>query len=150
MAAGTVVGLPGALAQAAAGPAGHRAATSAVLRSPAGRAPAGPSRDRAAHGSRCPRRPPATATTTRDAATSRPSPRAPRRRSAAGQQQRAGRAAERRVGHPALRLPLEVLEAQQGFGLAHAIRQRLADVGEKAEISSTPGRGTKVTLWVPT
>jgi signal transduction histidine kinase len=41
-------------------------------------------------------------------------------------------------------------DAQQGFGLAHSIRQRLADVGEKAEISSTPGRGTKVTLWVPT
>lgn len=36
-----------------------------------------------------------------------------------------------------------------GFGLRQSIDARLADVGGSATIWSEPGRGTRVTLWVP-
>ncbi len=37
----------------------------------------------------------------------------------------------------------------EGFGTRNSIVARLADVGGGASIDSSPGRGTKVTLWVP-
>ncbi len=36
-----------------------------------------------------------------------------------------------------------------GFGLSQSVHGRLAEVDGKAEIWSKPGRGTRVTLWVP-
>jgi len=36
-----------------------------------------------------------------------------------------------------------------GFGIRESIRGRLRDVGGRAEVEATPGRGTRVTLWVP-
>lgn len=36
-----------------------------------------------------------------------------------------------------------------GFGISHSISARLAEVGGSARVESEPGRGTKVTLWVP-
>jgi len=38
---------------------------------------------------------------------------------------------------------------QAGTGSRQSIRQRLAEVGGRAEIDSSPGRGTRVQLWVP-
>jgi signal transduction histidine kinase len=40
-------------------------------------------------------------------------------------------------------------EATQGFGMKQSIVARLADVGGAAIINSSPGKGTKVELWVP-
>ena len=36
-----------------------------------------------------------------------------------------------------------------GFGQSRSIRQRVAEVGGRAEIASVPGGGTRVRLWVP-
>jgi signal transduction histidine kinase len=36
-----------------------------------------------------------------------------------------------------------------GFGIGNSITARLADVGGSSTIESQPGRGTRVTLWVP-
>ena len=36
-----------------------------------------------------------------------------------------------------------------GFGIGESIVGRLAEVGGRAKVESTPGRGTRVTLWVP-
>ncbi len=38
---------------------------------------------------------------------------------------------------------------QEGTGIAHSIRARLATVGGRVEIESRPGRGTEVRLWAP-
>lgn len=40
-------------------------------------------------------------------------------------------------------------EEHHGFGIEHSMVERLAAVGGRAQVSSTPGRGTKVTLWTP-
>jgi len=39
--------------------------------------------------------------------------------------------------------------AKNGFGIDNSIMRRIAEVGGKAEISSTPGRGTRIALWAP-
>jgi signal transduction histidine kinase len=39
--------------------------------------------------------------------------------------------------------------ARRGFGLDHSICARLAEVGGWGRISSSPGEGTKVEMWVP-
>jgi len=39
--------------------------------------------------------------------------------------------------------------ARRGFGLDHSICARLAEVGGSGRISSSPGEGTKVEMWVP-
>ncbi|KAA2266464.1 ATP-binding protein [Solihabitans fulvus] len=36
-----------------------------------------------------------------------------------------------------------------GFGISNSIAARLAEVGGTARVDSRPGRGTRVTLWVP-
>lgn len=36
-----------------------------------------------------------------------------------------------------------------GFGLENSIKRRLEEVGGRAELTSSPGRGTKVELWAP-
>jgi signal transduction histidine kinase len=36
-----------------------------------------------------------------------------------------------------------------GFGISNSITARLADVGGSSTVESKPGRGTRVTLWVP-
>lgn len=36
-----------------------------------------------------------------------------------------------------------------GFGISNSITARLADVGGSSRVESEPGRGTRVTLWVP-
>jgi signal transduction histidine kinase len=36
-----------------------------------------------------------------------------------------------------------------GFGISNSITARLADVGGSSTVESEPGRGTRVTLWVP-
>jgi signal transduction histidine kinase len=36
-----------------------------------------------------------------------------------------------------------------GFGIANSITARLVEVGGSAKIESSPGKGTRVTLWVP-
>ena len=36
-----------------------------------------------------------------------------------------------------------------GEGLTRSIRGRMAEVGGRAEITSRPGSGTEVTLWLP-
>ncbi|HJP80007.1 MAG TPA: ATP-binding protein [Pseudonocardiaceae bacterium] len=36
-----------------------------------------------------------------------------------------------------------------GFGIANSITARLVEVGGSAKIESAPGKGTRVTLWVP-
>jgi len=38
----------------------------------------------------------------------------------------------------------------RGFGVRHSIEQRLEEVGGTAEVASSPGGGTRVTLWAPT
>jgi len=38
---------------------------------------------------------------------------------------------------------------KSGFGIDNSIVRRMAEVGGKAEISSTPGRGTRIALWAP-
>jgi signal transduction histidine kinase len=37
----------------------------------------------------------------------------------------------------------------KGFGLKNSIGRRLEEIGGRAEVTSTPGRGTKVELWGP-
>lgn len=37
----------------------------------------------------------------------------------------------------------------RGFGIQHSIVERLKDVGGVARIDSSPGNGTRVTLWAP-
>ena len=37
-----------------------------------------------------------------------------------------------------------------GFGIENSIVRRMVEVGGRVEISSTPGSGTRVTLWAPT
>jgi signal transduction histidine kinase len=37
----------------------------------------------------------------------------------------------------------------QGIGLTRSVRDRVEDVGGRAEVRSQPGRGTEVCLWVP-
>jgi signal transduction histidine kinase len=41
------------------------------------------------------------------------------------------------------------VDHDHGFGLENSIIHRLQDVGGHADVSSSPGRGTKVTLWAP-
>jgi signal transduction histidine kinase len=36
-----------------------------------------------------------------------------------------------------------------GFGISESIAARLAEVGGHSHVDSQPGRGTRVTLWVP-
>jgi signal transduction histidine kinase len=36
-----------------------------------------------------------------------------------------------------------------GFGISNSISARLSEVGGRSEIDSRPGKGTRVTLWVP-
>ncbi|MEV6609878.1 ATP-binding protein [Kutzneria sp. NPDC051319] len=36
-----------------------------------------------------------------------------------------------------------------GFGISESIAARLAEVGGRSQVHSQPGRGTRVTLWVP-
>ncbi|HYS38732.1 MAG TPA: ATP-binding protein, partial [Pseudonocardiaceae bacterium] len=36
-----------------------------------------------------------------------------------------------------------------GFGISNSIMARLAEVGGTSTVESSPGRGTRVTLWVP-
>ena len=36
-----------------------------------------------------------------------------------------------------------------GFGIGNSIVRRMAEVGGRADISSTPGRGTRIGLWAP-
>jgi signal transduction histidine kinase len=38
---------------------------------------------------------------------------------------------------------------QPGFGIRESITARLAEVGGRSSIDSSPGAGTRVTLWVP-
>jgi signal transduction histidine kinase len=40
-------------------------------------------------------------------------------------------------------------EDRFGYGIRESIRGRLVEVGGRAEVHSAPGRGTRVTLWVP-
>lgn len=40
-------------------------------------------------------------------------------------------------------------DAPAGFGISNSITARLADVGGSSTIESEPGKGTRVTLWVP-
>ena len=40
-------------------------------------------------------------------------------------------------------------ESGFGYGIRESIRGRLLEVGGQAEVYATPGRGTRVTLWVP-
>ena len=37
----------------------------------------------------------------------------------------------------------------RGFGVAHSIHRRLADIGGTSIVDSAPSRGTRVTLWAP-
>ena len=36
-----------------------------------------------------------------------------------------------------------------GFGISESINARPAEVGDTAIVESSPGNGTRVTLWVP-
>jgi signal transduction histidine kinase len=38
---------------------------------------------------------------------------------------------------------------RHGFGLDHSITERMAEVGGFSRVSSSPGQGTKVEMWVP-
>ncbi|HEX3778756.1 MAG TPA: ATP-binding protein [Pseudonocardiaceae bacterium] len=40
-------------------------------------------------------------------------------------------------------------QAPAGFGITNSITARLVEVGGSAKIESAPGKGTRVTLWVP-
>ncbi len=40
-------------------------------------------------------------------------------------------------------------QAPAGFGITNSITARLVEVGGSAKIDSSPGKGTRVTLWVP-
>jgi signal transduction histidine kinase len=39
--------------------------------------------------------------------------------------------------------------AAEGFGIAESIKQRLAEANGRAQITSSPGRGTRIVLWGP-
>ncbi|WP_409463005.1 sensor histidine kinase [Amycolatopsis sp. GA6-003] len=43
----------------------------------------------------------------------------------------------------------DVRERGPGFGIRQSIEARLAEVGGTGQVESTPGHGTRVTLWVP-
>ncbi|MGV9295302.1 sensor histidine kinase [Amycolatopsis sp. NPDC003676] len=43
----------------------------------------------------------------------------------------------------------DVRERGPGFGIQQSIEARLAEVGGTGQVESTPGHGTRVTLWVP-
>jgi signal transduction histidine kinase len=43
----------------------------------------------------------------------------------------------------------DVESTTNGYGLAHSVIQRVQEVGGSAQVWSAPGRGTRVTLWVP-
>jgi signal transduction histidine kinase len=38
---------------------------------------------------------------------------------------------------------------RRGYGLEHSIAERLTEVGGFCRVTSSPGQGTKVELWVP-
>ena len=44
----------------------------------------------------------------------------------------------------------DLTDTESGFGLRQSVAGRLAEVGGTVEVWSKPGRGTRVTLWVPT
>jgi signal transduction histidine kinase len=37
----------------------------------------------------------------------------------------------------------------EGVGLTRSVRARMAEVGGRVELQSTPGEGTEVCLWLP-
>jgi signal transduction histidine kinase len=43
----------------------------------------------------------------------------------------------------------DVASTAEGVGLSRSIRGRMAEVGGRVEISSSPGQGTEVVLWLP-
>jgi signal transduction histidine kinase len=43
----------------------------------------------------------------------------------------------------------DLVGCAKGFGIRESIMARMAGVGGHAEVASAPGRGTRVTLWVP-
>jgi signal transduction histidine kinase len=43
----------------------------------------------------------------------------------------------------------DVAATPEGVGLARSIRGRMAEVGGRVEVSSSPGQGTEVVLWLP-
>ncbi|HVF15022.1 MAG TPA: ATP-binding protein [Acidimicrobiales bacterium] len=43
----------------------------------------------------------------------------------------------------------DVASTLEGVGLSRSIRGRMAEVGGRAEVSSVPGQGTEVLLWLP-
>ncbi|WP_020661627.1 sensor histidine kinase [Amycolatopsis benzoatilytica] len=43
----------------------------------------------------------------------------------------------------------DVRQRRPGFGIQQSIEARLAEVGGTGQVESTPGHGTRVTLWVP-
>jgi signal transduction histidine kinase len=43
----------------------------------------------------------------------------------------------------------DVRERPPGFGITQSILARLAEVGGHGTVDSQPGRGTRVTMWVP-
>ncbi|MFJ1765686.1 sensor histidine kinase [Amycolatopsis sp. NPDC088138] len=43
----------------------------------------------------------------------------------------------------------DVRDRPPGFGISQSIKARLAEVGGHGTVDSQPGRGTRVTLWVP-
>jgi signal transduction histidine kinase len=43
----------------------------------------------------------------------------------------------------------DVASTPEGVGLSRSIRGRLAEVGGRVEITSSPGQGTEVVLWLP-
>lgn len=43
----------------------------------------------------------------------------------------------------------DVQDRPPGFGITQSIMARLAEVGGRGTVDSQPGRGTRVTLWVP-
>jgi len=43
----------------------------------------------------------------------------------------------------------DVATTTEGIGLSRSIRGRMTEVGGRVEISSSPGQGTEVVLWLP-
>ncbi|HKN56440.1 MAG TPA: ATP-binding protein [Amycolatopsis sp.] len=44
----------------------------------------------------------------------------------------------------------DIRNSPPGFGISQSIVARLAEVGGRGTVDSTPGHGTRVTMWVPT